>query len=75
MSDVTLTDPSLTLPSIVDRPKADVVIYDGICPFCRAQVARLAAWDGGRRLAFLSAHDPIVTQRYAHLQNMLPIRA
>lgn len=60
-------DPLPTLPSIADRPTADVVIYDGNCPFCRSQVSRLAAWDGGGRLAFLSAHDPIVAQRYADL--------
>lgn len=67
MSDATPNLPFLTLPSIADRPDADVVIYDGNCPFCRSQVSRLAAWDRGGRLAFLSAHDPIVAQRYADL--------
>ena len=67
MSDAISNDPSRTLPSIADRPRADVVIYDGNCPFCRLQVSRLAAWDRAGRLAFLSAHDPIVVQRYPDL--------
>lgn len=67
MSDAMPNDPFLRLPSITDRPNADVVIYDGNCRFCRSQVSRLAAWDGGGRLAFLSAHDPIVPQCYADL--------
>jgi predicted DCC family thiol-disulfide oxidoreductase YuxK len=67
MSSSASNDPAQTLPSINDRPNADVVIYDGKCPFCRSQVSRLAAWDGGGRLAFLSAHDPLVAQRYADL--------
>lgn len=67
MSDAISNDPFPTLPSIADRPGADVVIYDGNCSFCRSQVSRLAAWDGGGRLAFLSAHDPMIPQRYADL--------
>jgi predicted DCC family thiol-disulfide oxidoreductase YuxK len=41
-----------------DHPGRDIVIYDGHCSFCTAQVRRLAKWDGGGRLAFLSLHDP-----------------
>ncbi len=67
MNDAKLNDEAPTLPSVAERPHADVVIYDGKCPFCRAQVSRLAAWDGGGRLAFLSAHDPLVAERYADL--------
>ena len=46
---------------------ADVVIYDGDCPFCRAQVARLARWDGRGHLAFVSLHDPWVADRFPDL--------
>ena len=67
MSEEPANDQALTLPSITDRPTADVVIYDGKCPFCRSQVSRLAAWDGGGRLAFLSAHDATVAERYSDL--------
>lgn len=67
MNDATLNDRIQMLPSITDRPDADVVIYDGKCPFCRAQVLRLAAWDRGGRLAYLSAHDPVIAQRYGDL--------
>jgi predicted DCC family thiol-disulfide oxidoreductase YuxK len=56
------------LASIEERPDADVVIFDGECNFCRAQVERLARWDGtGKRLAFLSLHDPRVAERYPDL--------
>jgi predicted DCC family thiol-disulfide oxidoreductase YuxK len=55
------------LPSPADRPDADVVIFDGHCRMCTGQVARLARWDGGHRLAFLSLHDPAVAQRYPDL--------
>lgn len=45
------------LPDPRDRPRANVVIYDGHCRFCTAQVARLARWDRRAQLAFLSLHD------------------
>jgi predicted DCC family thiol-disulfide oxidoreductase YuxK len=50
-----------------ERPSADVVIYDGQCPFCTAQVQRLAALDRGKRLAYLSLHDASVLNRYPGL--------
>ncbi len=60
----TLSDSvSPPLPTIADRPHGAVVIYDGRCPFCCAQAARLARWDGRKRLAFLSAQDPLASQR------------
>ena len=61
----------LPLPTIDDNPQADVVIYDGQCPFCRIQVQRLARWDGRGRLAFLSLHDPRVVQRYPDLTRQM----
>lgn len=45
----------------------DVVIYDGHCRFCSAQVERLRRWDGGGRLQFLSLHDPEAAQRFPDL--------
>ena len=49
---------------------ADVVIYDGHCNFCRAQVGNLQRLDvGGHRLAYLSLHDPRVAQRYPDLSH------
>jgi predicted DCC family thiol-disulfide oxidoreductase YuxK len=60
-------NPADALPSLEDRPEADVVIFDGQCPFCRAQVRRLAAWDRAGRLAFVSLHDPRVAERYPEL--------
>jgi predicted DCC family thiol-disulfide oxidoreductase YuxK len=56
------------LPTPDENPHADIVIFDGNCRFCRAQVERLARWDRhGRRLAFLSLHDPEVAKRFPDL--------
>ena len=55
------------LPTPVEAPDAEVVIYDGQCRFCTNQVRRLNRWDGQNRLAFLSLHDPIVAERYPDL--------
>ena len=56
------------LPTIQERPQADVVIFDGDCAFCQNQVQKLARWDGsGGRLAFISLHDGEVARRYPDL--------
>ncbi len=55
------------LSTIDQRPRADIVIYDGNCQFCRKQVERLARLDTGGRLAFVSLHDPLVRERFADL--------
>ena len=57
------------LPSPAERPGADVVIYDGHCAICTAQVRRLSRWDAGGKLAYLSLHDPQVASRYADLSH------
>lgn len=68
MATATLEKPKLKLPTPDENPAADVVIFDGHCKFCTAQVQRLARWDrGGKRLAFLSLHDPAVAKRYPEL--------
>jgi predicted DCC family thiol-disulfide oxidoreductase YuxK len=53
-----------TLPSPAERPEADVVIYDGNCGICTAQVSRLPYWDCQAKLAYLSLHDPEVERRW-----------
>lgn len=55
------------LPSPADRPKADVVIFDGHCRMCTGQIRRLARWDWGGRLAYLSLHDAEVARRWPDL--------
>lgn len=60
MADVRLKTPT-------ELPDADIVIYDGQCNFCLAQVQRLNRWDGGDRLAYLSLHDSSVTERFPEL--------
>ena len=57
------------LPTPADRPGADVLIYDGHCGICTSQVARLARWDSRSSLAFVSLHDPLVSQRYPDLSH------
>jgi predicted DCC family thiol-disulfide oxidoreductase YuxK len=51
------------LPTPAERPEADVVIFDGHCRLCTAQVRKLAWWDCQHRLAYLSLHDPEVARR------------
>lgn len=58
-----------SLPSPDERPDADVVIYDGHCRICTGQIRRLAAWDWGRRLSYLSLHDPRVPESYPDLSH------
>lgn len=68
MSIATTTKRTTHLPTIAENPQADVVIYDGDCNFCTGQVERLARWDGtGKRLAFVSLHDPVVAKRWPDL--------
>jgi predicted DCC family thiol-disulfide oxidoreductase YuxK len=55
------------LPTPEERPEADVVIYDGDCRFCTGSVRRIAWFDWGGRLAFLSLHDPQVAETYGDL--------
>ncbi|MEM6691801.1 MAG: DUF393 domain-containing protein [Planctomycetota bacterium] len=57
------------LPDPDDRVQADVVIYDGDCVFCRAGVRQVHRLDLGRKLAFLSLHDPRVASRYPNLSH------
>ncbi len=58
-----------TLPTPVERPEAAVVIYDGHCKFCSAQVRRLARWDHRGHLAFLSFHEEQFANRYPDLSH------
>lgn len=63
-----ITSSKLHLPTPAENPDGDIVIFDGHCKFCTGQVERLARWDGkGRRLAFLSLHDPEVAKRFPDL--------
>ena len=54
-----------------DFRQTDVVIYDGHCGFCTAQVRRLQRWDTKKRLSFISLHDPRAGQRYPDLSKDL----
>jgi predicted DCC family thiol-disulfide oxidoreductase YuxK len=46
-----------SLPTREDRPEAELVIYDGYCQFCLAQMRLLLGLDLEGNLAFLSLHD------------------
>jgi predicted DCC family thiol-disulfide oxidoreductase YuxK len=65
-------EPRLATPD--ERPSADVVIFDGECRICTAQVRRLSRWDRGHRLAYLSLHDPVVADRYPDLTHEMLMR-
>jgi predicted DCC family thiol-disulfide oxidoreductase YuxK len=62
------------LPSPDERAEADIVIFDGNCRICTGQVRRLARWDGGKRLAFLSLHDKCVAEQYPDLSHEAMMR-
>jgi predicted DCC family thiol-disulfide oxidoreductase YuxK len=67
MSTVTTATDRDRLPTPSDRPDADVVIYDGHCRICTAQIRKLLWWDCQHHLAYLSLHDPEVARRYPDL--------
>lgn len=53
---------------IAARPERDTVLYDGRCRFCQGQIAILRRMDLGRRLVFLSLHDPLVAGEFPELE-------
>ncbi len=63
----------MAAPSLAARrdpdllPGAPVVIYDGKCRFCLAQVKRLLSFDKGEKFAMISLHDARVATRYPDL--------
>ncbi len=59
--------PPVALPSPQDLPKADIMIYDGNCKFCRKSVTRIYRLDGRGRIAFISLHDPFVAETFPDL--------
>ena len=46
-----------------------MVIYDGDCRICTAQVRKLPWWDCQGKLAYLSLHDPEVARRWPDLSH------
>ena len=59
----------IPLPSPGERPEADVVVYDGDCKICTAQVRKLPWWDCQQRLSYLSLHDPEVARRWPDMSH------
>src|SRR5688572_4313418 len=55
------------LPTPAERPEADVLIFDGDCRICTAQIRKLPWWDCQRKLSYLSLHDPEVSRRWPDL--------
>ena len=62
-----MTENTTALPLPADRPDADVVIYDGNCRICTAQVRKLPWWDCQQRLSYLSLHDAEVAERWPEM--------
>ena len=69
MSETTSATPADHLPTPEERPQADVVIYDGDCRICTAQMHWLTWWDCRGHLAYLSLHAPVVAERYPDLSH------
>jgi len=63
----TSATPETELPTVEMRPDADVVIFDGRCRMCTAQIRRLTWWDCQGHLAYASLHAPWVAERYPDL--------
>ena len=53
-------------PTPEERPEADVVIFDGHCRFCIANM-RWLHWVDRGKLAYVSLHDPLVCERWPEL--------
>ena len=62
--DLQQVDDIYVLPTVDERPEADVVIFDSHCAFCTAQVRRLNAWDRGRRRSALA--DSLCSEALSH---------
>ena len=62
-----LSRPALPDPDL--RPLADVLIYDGECRICSAQVELIERRFAAGRLAYLSLHDARVAVRYPDLSH------
>lgn len=56
-----------TLPTPLDLPQADVVIFDGKCVFCRKSVNLLKRWVRKDQLCYVSLHDPWVAENVPEL--------
>jgi predicted DCC family thiol-disulfide oxidoreductase YuxK len=69
MASAIMTSSETVLPTPADRPEADVVIYDGHCRICTAQVRKLPWWDFQKHLAYLSLHDAEVARRWPDLSH------
>ena len=60
---------AVPLPTPAERPESDVVIYDGHCRICTAQVRKLPWWDCQKKLSYLSLHDSEVARRWPDLSH------
>jgi predicted DCC family thiol-disulfide oxidoreductase YuxK len=70
MATATATPAATTkLPSPAERPGSDVVIYDGHCRICTAQIRTIERLLAGGRLSYLSLHDPQVSEQYPDLSH------
>ena len=69
MADAACPNAADRLPTPAERPDSDVVIYDGHCRICTAQVRKLPWWDCQKKLSYLSLHDPEVARRWPDLSH------
>ncbi len=55
-------------PTLDERPDAYVMIYDGYCKFCRANLRWISAVDQGK-VSYVSLHDAVVAERWPELSH------
>jgi len=51
----------------IDEPSAGVVVYDGNCPFCRRQLARIRLRDITERFEYVAKQSPGLNERFPAL--------
>lgn len=52
-----------------DSPKQSVLVYDGACAFCLAQVNRIRRWDRWDRFEYVARQTPGLGQRFPVLNS------
>ena len=48
--------------------KKSVIVYDGSCSFCLAQIGRIKRWDKAEQFEYLSKQDATTSERFPILE-------
>lgn len=66
MTTASTTPTTMNFPTLEQRPDGYVLIFDGHCRFCQANMRWLAKIDQGL-IGYVSLHDPVVRERWPEL--------